>query len=87
MKTSEGLCRLQDLANRVETCPGSACPFWEDGGAVLESGCLLARLPLDLERRSALVQYLLDLRLALDRPDEDGEVHRLFYRLRASAEV
>lgn len=84
--TAPGLCRLQDLAGRVEPCPGVQCPFWEDGGAVIAPACLLARLPLDLERRPALVQGLLDLRLALDGPERMGDARHLFYRLRTSAE-
>ena len=61
------LCRLQDLADHVEACPGSACPFWEEGGAVLSGGCVFARLPLELQSNADLVQYLLELRRGLDR--------------------
>src|SRR6266540_5325444 len=42
------LCALQDAAGRVEACPGEGCPFWEEGGAVLEGGCAIERLSLDL---------------------------------------
>ena len=84
------LCRLQDLANRIEACPGSACPFWEEGGAaVLGGGCVFARLPLSsFNSNPDLVQYLLELRRGLDRGGgvtERGDWDR-FYRLRARVE-
>ncbi len=88
MNDSPPMCRLQDLANRVEACPGSACPFWEEGGAVLVGGCVLARLPLELQSKPDLVQYLLELRLGLDRERGTSERENwdLFYRLRARVE-
>src|SRR5262249_8360173 len=58
-------CALQDAVGRVEACPGVGCPFWEEGGAVLEAGCMIERLSLDLARRPERAQSLLELRLRL----------------------
>ena len=74
-------CALQDAAGRVEACPGESCPFWEEGGAVLEGGCAIERLSLDLARRPELAQYLLEIRLGLDRARRGGDGRSLFYRL------
>lgn len=74
-------CALQDAAGRVEACPGEGCPFWEEGGAVLEGGCAIERLSLDLARRPELTQYLLEIRLGLDRARRGGDGRSLFYRL------
>jgi hypothetical protein len=74
-------CALQDAAGRVEACPEEGCPFWEEGGAVLESGCAIERLSLDLARRPELAQHLLEIRLELDRARHGGDARSLFYRL------
>ena len=74
-------CALQDAAGRVEVCPGEGCPFWEEGGAVLEGGCAIERLSLDLARRPELAQYLLRIRLEFDRARRGGDGRSLFYRL------
>jgi len=75
-------CPLQDAAGRVEACPGVGCPFWEEGGVVLEGGCAIQRLALDLALRPQLVQSLLEIRLQLDRARRRGALTRtLFYRL------
>jgi hypothetical protein len=58
------LCRLKLALNEQEACPEGACPFWEPGGAVVEPGCGLERLRLDLERPE-LAEYLAELRRAL----------------------
>ena len=88
MSDAPQLCRLQDLANRVEACPGSACPFWEEGGAVLVGGCVLARLRLELRSKPDLVQHLLELRPRLDRERGTSERENwdLFYQLCARVE-
>ena len=79
-------CALQDAAGRVEACPGSGCPFWEEGGAVLTAGCLLERLSLDLARRHELAQQLLELRYRLDSGASGAAAGRsLFYHLRVTA--
>jgi hypothetical protein len=67
-------CSLYRAIGRDEPCPRGACAFWEDGGAVLEPGCYVERLGLDL-RRPDLGRYLLDLRLTLEEA-RDREEHR-----------
>lgn len=76
-----GLCRLQDAAGRVETCPGESCPFWDPA----QGACIFVPLAADLSGRPDLAQYLLELRRTLDETpaspaDEGGKA--LFYRLR-----
>ena len=66
MSTTLRLCALQGAAGRVERCPGDACPFWEEGGAVVMAGCAIERLAVNLSG-SQLVRDLLELRLTLDR--------------------
>lgn len=85
-KDSEGQprrCSLQDVAGRIEAC-STACPFWEQGGAVLPGGYRLERLGLDLKGRSELVEALLKIRRRLERAPSHTEkeaAHSLFYRL------
>lgn len=52
-------------SDELELCPEGACPFWETGGAVLEAGCGLERLQLDLDRPD-VARYLVELRRALE---------------------
>lgn len=78
------LCRLLYAASRIEACPREGCPFWEQGGAVLEGGCALERLELDLERKPELTDALLEVRRMLERArtrEEEQEARRLFRRL------
>jgi hypothetical protein len=63
--TLKTLCRIKLTLEETEPCPEGACPFWEHGGAVIEFGCGLERLPLELDRPD-LARYLLDLRSALE---------------------
>lgn len=83
----EKRCALLETVGRVEACPGDGCPFWEEGGAVLEGGCAIERLSLDLAHRPELAQYLLEIRLderpasvhlehVLEHGAEVGEGHR-----------
>lgn len=53
---------------REERCPGGSCAFWEPGGAVLDGGCVLDRLSLDVRRVDVAV-YLLDVRRRLEDAD------------------
>ena len=62
---SERLCRIKLAVSEVEACPLGACPFWEAGGAVVQAGCGLERLPLELDRPD-VAGYLVDLRHALE---------------------
>jgi len=62
---TERLCRIKLTLGEVEACPQGACPFWEQGGAVVEADCGLERLGLELDRPD-LAEYLGDLRTALE---------------------
>lgn len=75
-------CSLWTVARRKSVaCPAERCLFWEPGGAVVESGCGIERLGIDLAQ-PGLAEYLLDLRERLEQsPDEDAEAaHREFAR-------
>jgi hypothetical protein len=61
----EKLCDLSRAIGNDEECPRAWCSFWEHGGAVVEPGCAIERLGLDLANRD-LAYYLLELRGALD---------------------
>ena len=84
LSARETRCALQYAAGRVEPCPGPACPFWEEGGAVVEPGCPPARLGLDLEGNPRLVSWLLRVRAMLakggGRESKEEALH-LFHRL------
>ena len=69
--TAVHLCALREAVGLVERCPGGACPFWEEGGAVIEPGCAIERLAVNLSD-SQLAQDLLELRLTLDRARRAG---------------
>ena len=43
------LCALHLATGTRDECPAEACAFWEDGGAVVESGCIFERVRLELE--------------------------------------
>lgn len=61
----EKLCSLRAAIGNDEECPRGWCAFWEHGGAVVEAGCAIERMGLDLENID-LAYYLNDLRRALD---------------------
>jgi hypothetical protein len=61
----EKLCTLSGVIGNVEECPRGWCAFWENGGAVVEGGCAIERMGIDLTNVE-LAYYLLDLRRALD---------------------
>jgi hypothetical protein len=69
---TETLCRMKLALGEVEACAQGACPFWEHGGAVLEAGCGLERLQLELERPD-LAGYFDELRRALERARDETE--------------
>jgi hypothetical protein len=73
----EKLCELSAVIGNVEECPRGWCAFWERGGAVVESGCAIERMGIDLTNID-LAYYLLDLRRALDgaRSEEAAEAAR-----------
>jgi len=59
-------CILQDAAGRSEAC-SSGCPFWEQGGAVLDGCCFLERvLPFE-DWTPELTQQWLRVRARLER--------------------
>ena len=76
------LCRLDALTGREQLCPGSACPFWEPGGAVLAGRCAFERV--DFAGRPALVAELLRVREQLDAAapgEEESRARHLYHRL------
>lgn len=60
-----GACALYAAVGRAERCPGDGCPFWEEGGAVIEAGCAIERLAVALSNPQ-LVRQLLELRTRLE---------------------
>ena len=38
------VCILEHALRRSAFCPQGRCPFWEEGSAVAEPGCVLGRL-------------------------------------------
>jgi hypothetical protein len=80
----EGLCDLHNAIGNVQECPRGWCAFWERGGAVVEPGCAIRRMALDLSNVE-LAYYLLDLRRALEavRSAEDARAaERAFGQVR-----
>lgn len=77
------MCSLWSIARgRSVPCPGERCLFWEPGGAVVESGCGLERLGMDLTE-PGLADYLLGVRQRLEQSREAEDVeaaHREFAR-------
>ena len=68
------LCSLSVAAGNDAECPRGWCAFWERGGAVVEPGCAIERLGVDL-RDPQLARYLLDLRRELESA-RDAEAAR-----------
>jgi hypothetical protein len=67
---------------KVERCSRQRCVFWEPGGAVVEGGCLIERLGVDVRRRD-LARYLLETRERLEQARDLSEAeaaHREFSR-------
>jgi hypothetical protein len=78
------LCRLQDAVHRIEMCPGTRCPFWEEGGPIVEPGCAFERINLELHAQPELAHQLLEMRKMLEQPASENDVNearRLFFRL------
>ena len=76
-------CTLRRSAHGVsERCSHDRCGFWESGGAVLEGGCLIERLGIDLDRRD-LATYLVDTLECLEQARNHAvaeQAHRQFSR-------
>ena len=66
------LCRIKLTIDEVEPCPEGACPFWEHGGAVIDAGCGLERLPIELDRTD-VARHFVELRRALERARDERE--------------
>jgi hypothetical protein len=58
-------CSLSVAAGEDAECPRGWCAFWETGGALVEPGCAIERLGVDV-RDPQLARYLLDLRRELE---------------------
>jgi hypothetical protein len=65
-------CTLRLATGVVEFCPQQRCAFWEEGGAVVEGGCVIERLGLDV-RRSDVAGYLVEVRERLDQARDRSE--------------
>lgn len=73
-------CTLRLATGVVEFCPQQRCAFWEEGGAVVEGGCVIERLGPDV-RKPEVADYLADVRERLDRARDRSEAeaaHREF---------
>jgi hypothetical protein len=83
MSHEDKTCTLRRSAQGVsERCSHDRCGFWEPGGAVLEGGCLIERLGVDLKRPD-LATYLLDTLERLEQARNRAEAeaaHRQFSR-------
>jgi hypothetical protein len=73
-------CSLRVALGERELCPGEACVFWEEGGAVLEPGCAVERLEIPIRRQRDLARHLLDLRLTVEATRSDAERARAYRR-------
>lgn len=72
MRTS--LCALHLALGEREACPGAACGFWEEGGAVVEAGCVFDRVRLEFHARPDVARWLLGLRQSLEEARTAEEV-------------
>lgn len=59
------LCSLSVVVGNDEECPRGWCAFWEHGGAVVEAGCAIERLGVQIDDPQ-LARHLLDLRRELE---------------------
>ena len=73
-------CTLRLATGVVEFCPQQRCAFWEEGGAVVEGGCVIERLGPDV-RKPEVAGYLVEVRKRLDQARDRSEAeaaHREF---------
>ena len=66
----------------MELCSQQRCAFWEEGGAVVEGGCVIERLGPDV-RNPDVAGYLVEVRERLDQARDRSEAeraHREFVR-------
>jgi hypothetical protein len=71
------ICALHLATGNQEACPGTACAFWEDGGAVVEPGCAFERVRLELDGRPDVARWLLKLRYDLENARSADEMRRI----------
>jgi len=77
-------CSLREAVGEHELCPGAACAFWEDGGAIVGAGCAIERLGVPVQRQADLARHLLELRVRVEEArteSERGDAHRRFSEL------
>lgn len=60
------LCALHLALGERDACPGAACAFWEDGGAVVEPGCAFDRVRLEFHARPDVARWMLGVRQSLE---------------------
>jgi hypothetical protein len=70
----ETQCALIAAIGNDAECPRAWCAFWEKG-AVVEGGCQIERLGLDLSNRP-LAYHLLELRRALEASRDEEAAAR-----------
>jgi hypothetical protein len=61
------LCTLHIALGRADECPGAACAFWDEGGAVVTPACLFERTSVEIESRPSVARWLLGIRNALEQ--------------------
>jgi hypothetical protein len=71
------LCSLPLARGVYEACPGAACAFWEEGGVVVEAGCVFDRVRIEFDARPDLAQWLLRLRYDLENARTAEETRRI----------
>ena len=75
-QTESENCMLRLAARgKTESCPHERCSFWEPGAAVVQGGCLIERLGVDV-RLPGLAAYLLETRERLDQARDLVEAER-----------
>lgn len=65
-QTEPRRCTLGLAVGAVESCTFERCAFWEPGGAVVNGGCIIDRLALDV-RRPDIAAHLLEVRERLEQ--------------------
>ena len=73
-------CTLRLAMGVMELCPQQRCVFWEEGGAVVQGGCVIERLAPDV-RRPDVAGYLVEARTRLEQARDRSETeaaHREF---------
>ncbi len=80
-------CELEQSLGQAGARTRHLCPFWEDGGAVIHSGCALSRKLLDLGR-APVADLVMGLRQRIQRPqsvEDPRQAQREFRGLLAAA--